>query len=45
MELGVVIGKPLPHGLHVDAQRAAEHVFGYVLVNDWSGASCHRRCL
>jgi len=34
LELGFVIGKPAPGPVPVD--RALEHVFGAVLVNDWS---------
>jgi fumarylacetoacetase len=36
LELGVVIGTPSPPGEPVVADRALEHVFGVVLVNDWS---------
>ena len=35
-ELGFVIGKPSPPGEPVPVERALEHVFGAVLVNDWS---------
>jgi fumarylacetoacetase len=36
LELGFVIGKPSPQGEPVPVERALEHVFGAVLVNDWS---------
>jgi fumarylacetoacetase len=36
LELGFVIGKPSRLGEPVPVQRALEHVFGAVLVNDWS---------
>ena len=36
LELGFVIGKPSPPGEPVPVERALEHVFGAVLVNDWS---------
>ncbi|GFF32142.1 fumarylacetoacetate hydrolase [Aspergillus udagawae] len=36
LEIGVVVGKPVPphHGLN--AKDADEHIFGLVLLNDWS---------
>ena len=37
LELGVIVGKPLPRGKRLMAADADEHVFGFVLVNDWSG--------
>jgi fumarylacetoacetase len=36
LELGFVIGKPSTLGEPVPVDRALEHVFGAVLVNDWS---------
>jgi fumarylacetoacetase len=36
LELGVVIGTPSTLGEPVPVERALEHVFGVVLVNDWS---------
>ena len=35
-EVGFVVGVPSPLGRPVPAERFAEHVFGVVLVNDWS---------
>jgi fumarylacetoacetase len=39
LEFGAVIGKPLPRNQHLDISDAEEHIFGYVIVNDWSGSS------
>lgn len=36
LELGLIVGRPLPRRQRVTASRADEHIFGYVLVNDWS---------
>jgi fumarylacetoacetase len=36
LEVGFVIGVPSPFGEPVPVERALEHVFGLVLVNDWS---------
>jgi fumarylacetoacetase len=36
LEAGVVIGVPSSHGEPVPVERALDHVFGMVLVNDWS---------
>ncbi|KIW99294.1 fumarylacetoacetase [Cladophialophora bantiana CBS 173.52] len=36
IELGAFISKPIPFGTTVDANTAADHIFGYVLHNDWS---------
>jgi fumarylacetoacetase len=36
LELGFVIGTPSPAGEPVAVDRALEHVFGVVLLNDWS---------
>jgi fumarylacetoacetase len=38
LELGFVCG-PAPDGGPVDVEAAAEHIFGFVLVNDWSARS------
>jgi fumarylacetoacetase len=35
-EVGVVIGRPTSSGTRLDAKDADEHIFGLVLVNDWS---------
>jgi fumarylacetoacetase len=36
LELGFVVGVPSEAGEHVPVERFADHVFGIVLVNDWS---------
>ncbi|RAL13226.1 fumarylacetoacetate hydrolase family protein [Aspergillus homomorphus CBS 101889] len=36
LELGVVIGAPLPLGQGLNAKDADAHIFGLVLLNDWS---------
>jgi fumarylacetoacetase len=36
LELGFVLGGPTPLGTPVPIDRAADHIFGVVLVNDWS---------
>jgi fumarylacetoacetase len=36
LEVGFVVGVPSSHGQPVPTDRAADHVFGVVLVNDWS---------
>lgn len=36
LELGCIIGKPVGRKERVTAPEAEEHIFGYVLVNDWS---------
>lgn len=37
MEMGVIVGKPVSYGEAVSAKSARNNVFGFVLVNDWSG--------
>jgi fumarylacetoacetase len=36
LEMGVVIGQPSPMGEMLTEKRAAEMIFGFVLLNDWS---------
>ncbi|KAF9638208.1 Fumarylacetoacetase [Lasiodiplodia theobromae] len=37
LEMGVIISKPLPYGSTLpSASAAADHIFGLVLLNDWS---------
>ncbi|KIY01272.1 uncharacterized protein Z520_02824 [Fonsecaea multimorphosa CBS 102226] len=36
VEMGVFISKPIPFGQRITADEAKEHVFGLVLLNDWS---------
>lgn len=37
LELGVVIGKTVPYGETVSATDAGDHIFAFVILNDWSG--------
>ena len=37
LEIACVIGKPTSFGKSVSMQDADEHIFGLVLLNDWSG--------
>jgi fumarylacetoacetase len=41
MELGVVVGRPFGLGSAkgIPATDAEEYIFGFVVLNDWSGAS------
>jgi fumarylacetoacetase len=43
LELACVIGKPVPRRDRVTASQAESHIFGYCLLNDWSGNICHKR--
>jgi fumarylacetoacetase len=36
VELGVFVSQPVPYGETVPASRARDHIFGFVLLNDWS---------
>ena len=36
LEVAAVIGKPVEPGMHLNAKDADEHIFGLVLLNDWS---------
>jgi fumarylacetoacetase len=37
LEVGAIIGRPVPRRQRLMAKDASEHIFGFVLVNDWSG--------
>jgi len=37
LEMGCIIGKPSKFGERVSVKDADDHIFGIVLVNDWSG--------
>jgi fumarylacetoacetase len=37
LEFAAIIGKPVPMGQSVDAVAAEDHIFGFVILNDWSG--------
>jgi len=41
LEFAAIIGKPLPMRHRLTATDAAEHIFGFVLLNDWSGKQHH----
>ncbi|KAF2856667.1 hypothetical protein T440DRAFT_512677 [Plenodomus tracheiphilus IPT5] len=36
LEIGAIVGKPVKARTHLNAKDADEHIFGLVLVNDWS---------
>ncbi|KAI0019191.1 hypothetical protein F4780DRAFT_771385 [Xylariomycetidae sp. FL0641] len=36
LELGCILGRPSPMGARIKVEEAEEHIFGYVLLNDWS---------
>lgn len=36
LELGAIVGQPNPMGRQITTAEAAEKIFGYVLLNDWS---------
>lgn len=36
LEMGVFVSKPLPSGEILDIRNAREHIFGFVVLNDWS---------
>lgn len=37
LELAAIIGKPIRYGESVTAKEAGHHIFGFVLLNDWTG--------
>ena len=39
LELACIVGKPSKWGTSVPIKDAEEHIFGLVLLNDWSGKS------
>lgn len=41
LEVGVIVGKPVPMAKGVNAKDADEHIFGLVILNDWSGKLDH----
>lgn len=45
MEFATVIGQPLPMRQRVSAADADKHIFGFVVLNDWSGKSSPRLSL
>ena len=34
--MGYFLSKPIPWGQRLDIKDAKEHIFGFVLLNDWS---------
>lgn len=36
LEMGVFVSKPVPFGSELDIKDVEEHIFGFVLLNDWS---------
>lgn len=36
LEVGAIVGRPVEAGTYLNAKDADEHIFGLVLVNDWS---------
>jgi fumarylacetoacetase len=42
LELGCILGPGPPPGTPIPIERAAEHIFGFVLVNDWSARELQR---
>ena len=36
LEMGILIGRPNPHGQPIALENAEDHVFGLTLLNDWS---------
>lgn len=45
MEFAAVIGKPLPMKQRLHAKDADEHIFGFVVLNDWSCTYTHGSAL
>lgn len=37
LEVAAIVGKPTAFGDTVSVQEADDHIFGLVLINDWSG--------
>ncbi len=42
VEFGAVVGTPTTHGQTLGVARAWEHIFGFVLLNDWSARDVQR---
>jgi fumarylacetoacetase len=36
LEMGYFVSKPVTHGSELDIKNADQHIFGFVLLNDWS---------
>jgi fumarylacetoacetase len=37
LELAAIVGKPIPMRSPLKPQEVDDHVFGFVVMNDWSG--------
>ena len=44
LEFAAIVGKPLPMRQRLNAVDADEHIFGFVVLNDWSG-KCRLVCM
>lgn len=36
LEMGYFVSTPIPYGERLDIKDARDHIFGFVLLNDWS---------
>lgn len=36
LEMGVFVSESVPHGTRLDINKAKNHIFGFVMLNDWS---------
>lgn len=36
LEMGFFVSKPVPWGQSLDIEKARDHIFGFVVLNDWS---------
>jgi fumarylacetoacetase len=43
LEMGYFVSKPIPFGETMDIGQAKEHIFGFVMLNDWSARVRHAR--
>ena len=37
LETACIVVRPSKHGVPVNVEEAEDHIFGFVLINDWSG--------
>jgi fumarylacetoacetase len=42
LEMATIIGKPSELGERITTEKAEEHIFGFVLFNDWSARDIQR---
>ncbi len=42
LEMGYFVSKPIPYGSTLSIEDAADHIFGFVLLNDWSSRDIQR---